>query len=73
MNLQEIKEKLSNQGYNVTIPINDNRIKVMGYGKGYFKVKKAKANSIVNDLKSMGYNAVSKRDIDGYYDFWVFV
>jgi len=43
MKLQDLKEKLQKAGYNVTIPAGGNRIAVMGYGKSYFKAKKAKS------------------------------
>lgn len=72
MELNELLDKLKKQGYNVTIPSGDNRISVMGYGKGYFKAKKQMAKSIIETLKANGYNAVSELDSDGYYDFWVY-
>lgn len=72
MELETLKDKLKNQGYNVTIPSGGNRISVIGYGKGYFNAKKQKADSILSSLKRNGYNAVSELDADGYYDFWVY-
>ena len=72
MELEALKDKLKNQGYNVTIPYGGNRISVIGYGKGYFNAKKQKADSILSSLKRNGYNAVSELDADGYYDFWVY-
>jgi hypothetical protein len=72
MELEALKDKLKSQGYNVTIPSGGNRISVMGYGKGFFNAKKQKAESILSSLKYNGYNAISKLDSDGYYDFWVY-
>ncbi len=71
MNLQDLKEKLQKAGYNVNMPAGGNRIAVMGYGKSYFKAKKAKAASITSELISQGYNVKAVKDADGYYDFWV--
>jgi hypothetical protein len=70
--LEFLKDKLKTDGYNVNIPYNSDRIAVMGIGKGYFKAKKQKAESILSSLKRNGYNAISELDSDGYYDFWVY-
>jgi 8-oxo-dGTP pyrophosphatase MutT (NUDIX family) len=71
--LSELKEKLAADGYNVTIPGGADYVAVMGMGKGYFQAKAAKAKSILEELKGMGYNAISKKDSDGYFDFYVYM
>ncbi len=70
-NLEQLKQKLIDHGYHVTI-VGD-RISVMGMGRGYFKVKQAGAKSILSNLIHQGYNAKSEIHHDGYYDFWVYL
>lgn len=71
--LDELNKKLQKLGYNSTIPAGSNKIVVMGMGKKFFAAKKAKALSILANLKSQGFNAEMKLDPDGYYDFLVSV
>ncbi len=73
MSLQELKLELQEKGYIVNIPSNSKRIVVMGYGKRYFNAKKAKAVSITTDLILQGYNVKTVKEIDGYYDFYVYL
>ena len=70
--LEQIKNDLKKYGYNVTIPANANYVSVMGSGKGFFKAKKAKAESIVSYLIYLGFNAKMVKHIDGYFDFYVY-
>ena len=69
--LQDLKDELQAAGYHVTIHSSTNKIDVIGRGKGYFNTKKAKADSIVDELTSKGYNAESVKHYDGYYDIYV--
>jgi hypothetical protein len=71
MNLNELKQKLENTRYKVSAPAGANFLFVSGYGKKYFKAKKAKAKTIEAELKAQGYNVQTKLHIDGYFDFIV--
>lgn len=67
---------LINKGYNATIPAGAQHICVMGYGKGYFKAKNRKANTITSELNSLNFEgrtllAWNLKDADGYYNFYV--
>lgn len=70
--LIDLKDKLQKYGYNVSIPSGADFVFVSGIGKGHFNAKKAKAASILTNLKNQGFNAEMKLDPDGYYDFKVF-
>ncbi len=71
--LSKIQEKLQKYGYHTTIPSGASFVFVIGIGKGYFKAKKAKAESILATLKQQGFNASMTKHYDGYYDFKVHV
>jgi hypothetical protein len=75
--LNKLKEKLQSDGYYVHVPINSHQVNVMGKfhkqfsSKNFFNAKGAKAKSIESDLRHLGYNVKSKKNFDGFYDFWV--
>ena len=72
-NLEEIKNKLIQQGYNATIPAGANYVYVLGYLRNrYFKAKQSRAKTILDTLRNLGYKAKAQQFDDGYFDFYVY-
>ena len=72
-NLEEIKNKLIQQGYNATIPAGANYVCVLGYLRNrYFNAKQRKAKTILETLTYLGYKAKTEKCMDGYFDFYVY-
>ena len=71
MELQELNEKLKNDGYKTALPIGSKFVYVTGRGNSYFKARKRGAETILNELISRGYTATYQKAYDGYYDFMV--